>query len=226
MRRLILLLLSMLLLVNPASASGLSGLLSAAELSELPDLKELLPGGAMFYEGSFELDDGTLGVAYIYPMPEQWDIFLLSYTKLCGDAGYTVEKGTQLHQPAWKVESCGRHAWLIPEYKGSLLVVVDRNIPFAPVPTPEPTATPRPTAVPSVTTAPQTGGAFGGSSSGHWESVSVQQDCFACVNGVCKLCKGTGVYRLYGTETPCSTYCQTCDGLGWWTTTTQVWVYD
>ena len=178
----------------------------------------------MFYDGSFELDDGMRGVAYIYPMPEQWNLFLLEYTVMCEKANYTVEKGRQLHQPAWKVESCGRQAWLIPEYKGSLLVVVDKNIPFAPVPTPEPTAVPRQTAAPAATNVPQTGGTSG--SSGHWEALSVQQDCFACINGVCDLCNGSGVYRLYGTETPCSTYCQTCDGLGWWTTTTQVWVYD
>lgn len=226
MRKLMVLLICMLLAANSANAGGLSGLLSAAELSDLPDPKELLHGGAMFYDGSFELDGGGCGVAYTYPMPEQWDFFLLAYTALCEEAGYTVEKGTQLYQPAWKVENCGKHAWLIPEYKGSLLVVVDRNIPFAPVPTPEPTATSRPTAVPSAPNVSQTGGGFGGSASGHWESVSVQQDCFACINGVCKLCNGSGVYRLYGTETSCSTYCQTCDGLGWWPTTTQVWVYD
>lgn len=215
--------LCVLLVFSGAQAGGLAGLMGGTQLNDLPDPEVLIGSGAMFYAESFELTDGSRGIAYTYSMPENWTLFLVEYTALCEDAGYTVEKGVQLYQPAWCVESGGKSAWLIPEYKGSLLVVVDRNIPFAPVPTPEPTATPRPTTAPSVTTAPQMGG---GGSGGHWEYIVTKQDCFACTGGTCDLCDGSGWYRAYGEKVPCSRYCQTCDGLGWWETTTMVWVYD
>ncbi len=220
MRKLLICIICLLLAFGSAQASGLAGLLGGAQLNDLPDPEVLLEGGATFYEGSFKLDDGVRGVAYVYPMPENWTLFLMEYTVLCEEAGYTVEKGMQLSQPAWRVESGGKSAWLIPEYRGSLLVVADREIPFVPIPTPEPTATPRPTAVPKPTAVPTS------IPSGHWEYIITQQDCFACVGGVCDLCGGSGWYRAYGETVPCSKLCQTCDGWGWWETTTSVWVFD
>lgn len=220
MRKLLICIMCLLMVFSIAHAGGLAGLMGNVQLNDLPDPEGLLDGGATFYDGSFELDEGVRGVAYTYPMPENWTLFLMEYTALCEEAGYTVEKGMQLYQPAWQVGSNNRFAWLIPEYKGSLLVVVDKEIPFAPIPTPEPTATPGPTAIPKPTAVPTS------VPSGHWAYIPTQQDCFACVGGTCDLCNGSGWYRAYGEEVPCSTYCQTCDGLGWWETTSMVWVYD
>lgn len=220
MRRMILFVLCMLLMFNTACAGGLAGLLAGAHLNDLPDPEDLLENGAVFYDGSMELEDGSRGIAYAYPMPENWTLFLMDYTALCEEAGYTVEKGVQFYQPAWQISSGGKSAWLIPAYRGCLLVVADKDLPFAPIPTPEPTATPRPTAVPKPTAVPTP------IPGGHWEYVVTQQDCFACVGGVCDLCHGGGWYRAYGEEVPCSRYCKTCDGLGWWESTTSVWVYD
>lgn len=205
---------------SSAHAGGLAGLMENTQLHELPDPKELLDGGAVFYDGAFELDDGTRGIAYVYPMPEQWTMFLVEYTALCEASSYTVEKSMQLYQPAWRIANGGKSAWLIPEYKGSLLLVADEGIPFTPIPTPEPTATPRPTATPKATAKPTS------VPNGHWEYVSVKQDCFACVGGVCDLCDGSGWYRAYGEKVPCSRLCQTCDGLGWWEQTSMIWAYD
>lgn len=221
-RKLILCVLCMLLVVETASAGGLAGLMGGAAPAELPDPEMLLTGGAVLYEAGFSLDGGESGTAYVYPMPDVWDAFLMEYTALCEDAGYMIEKGTQRGQPAWRITSGGNSAWLIPAYRGGLLLVAQRGIPFAPIPTPVPTATPRPTAAPEW----QPSGGAPASSGGHVEYVSVQQDCFACIGGVCSMCKGTGVYRMYGVEVDCSPVCQTCDGLGWWTTTSPVWVSD
>lgn len=228
MRKLILCLLCLLLAMETACAGGLAGLSGGNALPELPDPEPLLTGGAVLYDVSFVLDDDTRATAYAYPMPESWDLFLREYASLCAAAGYTMEKSTQLGQPAWQVVSGGKSAWLIPAYRGGLLVVVDRAIPFAPIPTPEPTVTPRLTPEPTKRpsgggSAPAGGGSTGG---GHVEYVTVQTDCFACVGGVCDLCHGTGTYRMYGTSVSCSPICQTCDGLGWWITQEPVWVSD
>lgn len=219
MRKLLICIMCLLMAFSPAYAGGLAGLMGV-KLNALPDPEVLLEGGATFFAESFELNDGVRGVAYAYPMPENWTLFLMEYTALCEGAGYTIEKGVQLHQPAWQVESGGKSAWLIPEYRGCLLVVVDKELPFMPIPTPEITATPDPTAAPRPTAVPTS------VPSGHWEYIVTQQDCFACSHGVCDLCDGSGWYRAYGEKVPCSRYCQTCDGLGWWETTSMVWVFD
>lgn len=219
MRKWMICFLCLLMAVPSAYAGGLAGLMGQ-QLNDLPDPEVLLEGGATFYDGSFKLDDGSRCIAYAYPMPENWSLFLLEYTALCEEAGYTVEKGMQLSQPAWQVASGGKSAWLLPAYRGCLLVAADRDIPFVPIPTPEPTATPGPTAVPRPAAAPTS------VPDGHWAYVVTQQDCFACTGGVCDLCNGSGWYRAYGEKVPCSRYCQTCDGLGWWESTSMVWVYD
>lgn len=214
MRKILICIMCLLLAVGSAQAGGLAGLLADARLEALPDPEPLLTGGATFYDGYFELDDGFRGTAYAYPMPENWTLFLVEYAALCEAAGYTLEKGVQLFQPAWKAASRGKQAWLIPAYKGCLLVVVDMDIPFVSTPTPEAVITPRPAAAPTAVPG------------GHVEYITTQQDCFACVGGVCGLCNGTGIYRAYGEKVACSVRCQTCDGLGWWESITPVWVYD
>ena len=218
MRKLICCLMCLLLAMECAFAGGLSGLRNVVELQELPDPEGLLRGGAVLHEVVFRLDDGLDGTAYSYPMPDDWECFIQEYAALCEAAGYAVTLEMQLGQPAWRVECGGKAAWFIPAYRGSLLLVVDRAIPFVPIPTPVPTATPKPT--PSPQRNPSGGGA-----GGHVEYVTVQQDCFACVGGVCSLCSGTGVYRMYGIEVDCSRICSTCDGTGWLITQSPVWVY-
>ncbi len=218
MRKLIVFLLVMCIGMGAALAGGLDSLFG--EAPDLPDPKELLLNGATLYMESFQLDDGKTGIAYAYPMPEDWPGFLAEYTALCTAAGYTVEKDVQLYKTAWRIECSGLSAWLIPEYSGCLLLVVDREIPFQPIPTPVPTPTPRPTPVPTPSPVPTA------VPSGHWEYIDSKQDCFACINGVCKLCNGTGTYRRYGVSVSCSRTCETCDGLGYWITKQAVWVYD
>lgn len=218
MKKILICMLCLIFMSCAAYAGSLDDLFNS--IQELPDPKAVLQTGATLYDENFRLDDGAYGVAYAYRMPEAWDAFLREYTALCSDAGYVVEQSVQLRQTAWQVTGGGKSAWLIPDYKGCLLVVADKDIPFVPIPTPTPTATPRPTNTPGPTVAPTQ------VPKGHWEYVTVQQDCFACVNGVCDLCNGSGWYRAYGEKVPCKTYCTTCDGVGWWTTTKMVWVYD
>ena len=218
MRRIIVFLLVVCIGSGAALAGGLDALLGA--VPDLPDPKDVLLNGATLYMEGFQLDDGKSGIAYAYPMPEDWTDFLKAYTALCTAAGYTMEKGVQLNKPAWQIVCSGLSAWLIPEYSGCLLLVVDREIPFQPIPTPVPTPTPKPTPVPKATAMPTQ------VPDGHWEYIEVEQDCFACVNGVCDLCNGTGTYRMYGASVSCSRTCETCDGRGYWITKQAVWVYD
>lgn len=218
MKRMLVCILCMIVLSCAAYAGSLDDLMTG--LQDLPDPKVLLQTGATPYDDNLRLMDGSYGAAYAYRMPEVWESFLREYTELCKRAGYTVTKTLQLRQTAWEITCGGKSAWLIPEYKGCLLVVADKAIPFVPIPTPVPTPTPRPAAepapVPASTQVPR----------GHWDYITVQQDCFACVGGTCDLCHGSGWYRAYGVKVPCSIYCKTCDGIGWWTTQQMVWVSD
>ena len=58
-------------------------------------------------------------------------------------------------------------------------------------------------------------GNSGGGSTGHWEWQKVKVDCPSCVGGICPLCNGSGVYRMYGQSIPCERRCSVCDGLGY-----------
>ena len=105
----------------------------------------------------------------------------------------------------------GQYALLFPNYSGAAMLMVQKGILYAPdAPTPTPAPTPQPTATPR----------------GHWESVTVEVDCPACVSGVCPHCHGTGVFRLYGVATTCEKKCAQCDGFGTYTTSRMIFVYD
>lgn len=220
MRRTMLCTLCLLLLFVRAQAAGLSGLLT--KRAELPDPKPLLAGGATLYDILWTLEDGTQAVAYTYAMPEDTEAFLSAYEALLSNTGYTLSKTTVEQMDAFEIAADSQSAYLVPDYKGALLLLVPKGIPFSPLPTREPTPIPTPTPKPVNTSVPYSGG----SSGGHWETVHVQLDCPGCIGGVCDLCKGTGVYRLYGTAINCSRSCETCDGAGWYLSTQRVWVFD
>lgn len=216
-----------LLLVSTASAAGLSGLISSA--GELPDPAALLGGKAFIYEEDVEVN-GALYVAFTFATPEDYTAFLKEYAALAEAAGYSITESRILDMDAQQISSGARSAYLVPDYRGALLFLVNTELDYAALPTPTPT--PRPTQEPTPRpAAPSTTGSSGastniggGSSGGHTEFIEVKQDCFACANGRCDLCNGSGWYRLYGERVPCTTYCTTCDGLGYWYSTQPVWV--
>lgn len=214
------------MLVSSASAAGLTGLASSA--GELPDPADLLGGKAFLYEEDV-MAGGVSYMAFTFSMPADYGAFLSRYTALAEAAGYAVSGSRILDMDAQKIASGARAAYLVPDYRGALLLLVNPALDYAALPTPTPT--PRPT--PKPTPKPETtgGGSSGGGSAyvptgggGHVEYIQVKQDCFACANGKCDLCNGSGWYRMYGEKVPCTIYCTTCDGLGYWYTTQPVWV--
>lgn len=222
-RRFALFLLLIALLPAAAGAAGLSGLASSA--GALPDPADLLGASAFLYEE--EVTDGGIPyVAFTFPMPDDYDAFLSEYAVLAEKAGYAVSGASALDMDAQKIASGARAAYLIPDYRGALLFLVNPGLDYAPLPTPTPTPapTPKPTPRPAVTSAPDAPLVTGSSGGGHVEYIEVKQDCFACANGKCDLCDGSGWYRNYGEKVPCPIYCTTCDGLGYWYTRQPVWV--
>lgn len=214
-------------LTSGAGAAGLSGLLSSA--GALPDPAAILGASAFLYEEEVT-DGGIVYVAFTFPMPEAYSAFLREYTALAERAGYTVSAGSALGMEAQKIASGAKAAYLVPDYRGALLFLVNPGLDYAPLPTPTPTPrpTPKPTPWPD---SQDTGGSTGGGSAytpqtggSSVQYIEVKQDCFACVGGKCGLCNGSGWYRNYGESVPCPVLCQTCDGLGYWYVTQPVWV--
>lgn len=58
---------------------------------------------------------------------------------------------------------------------------------------------------------------------GHFEWRQVERDCPSCMGGSCRICNGTGVYRMYGQEVLCDIFCSACSGKG--TITQDEYVY-
>jgi len=129
----------------------------------------------------------------------------------CIEAGFRVRKTSVEGYTVYQAEDDQQqYAMLFPSYSGAMMLMVPKGMAYAfekTTPAPQPPAAPEPVNY-------------------HWESVLVENDCPACVGGVCDLCKGTGVYRLYGTASECSPICTVCDGEGTYTTTKTVKVYD
>lgn len=126
----------------------------------------------------------------------------------CIEAGFKMEKTRLEGYWVYRAEKDGRYAMLFPEYSGAVMLMVPRGMDYA-----------FPKATPTPEVRVDTG-------DWHWETVAVEMDCPACVGGVCDLCDGTGAYRRYGVSVDCPTRCQTCDGVGTYTGTQTVKVYD
>lgn len=215
-------------------ASGFGGIF--AETSALPDPAVLLECNPVLY-GNDIIADGVAYYGYSFPKPDDHDRFIAEYALLAEEAGYTVTEvmiGTiedHSNIPAWQISTGMLNAYIIPDYRGCMLLLINPMMDSALLPTPTPTPSPTPKPTPRPTARPASDdSAYPGSttshqsSGGHLEYREVKQDCFACVGGVCDLCNGSGIYRMYGSEIPCSIWCETCGGLGYWYTTEAIWV--
>lgn len=227
----LLLVLCLLLLPALALAGGLSGLLGTSE--PVPDPADVIGYEPTLFEEEVLLD-GAMYTSFAYPMPEDFAAFMERYTALAEAAGYTVTASAMpadngMPGPfAYCVSAGARHAYLVPDYLGCLLLMVNNHLSFAHMPTPVPTAPPTPEPTPYTAPSYPEGGASdtGGSSGRHLEFETVQVDCPGCVGGRCSACGGSGTVRLYGAAVPCDRYCSACGGLGYIVQEKPVWVYD
>lgn len=231
--RKLLLALCLLLLLLPALAlaGGLGGLLGTS--APVPDPAQIIGYAPTLFEEEV-LCQGVLYTSFAYPMPEDPEAFMADYTALAASAGYTVTPSSLPTDNgkegpfAWCVSAGARHAWLVPDYMGCLLLMVNNDLEFAHMPTPVPTAPPTP--APTEYVAPSysnDGSAYMNDVPGrHVEYETVKVDCPGCVGGKCSVCNGSGTYRMYGEAVPCDRYCSACDGLGYIIQEKPVWVYD
>lgn len=228
------LLLCMLLLPALALAGGLGGLLGTSE--PVPDPAEILGFDPTLFEEEVLLQ-GVMYTSFAYPMPRDMNAFMEEYTVLAQRAGYTVMADTlptDNGKPgpfAYRVSAGARNAYLVPDYLGCLLLMVNNDLDFAHMPTPVPTAPPTPAPTPYVAPSYPEGGSSGsggssGGSGSHVEFRTVRVDCPGCVGGRCSACGGSGTVRLYGVAVPCDRNCSACGGLGYIMQDQPVWVYD
>lgn len=227
----LLLVLCLLLLPTLALAGGLSGLLGTSE--PVPDPAELIGFAPTLFEEEV-LRQGVMYTAFAYPMPEDFAGFLADYTALAEAAGYTVTPSsvpTDNGKPgpfAYCVSAGARHAWLVPDYLGCMLLMVNNDLGFAHMPTPVPTAPPTPAPTERAVPSYSNDGASGPNNvpGRHVEYQTVKVDCPGCIGGRCSACGGTGTVRLYGVAVPCDRNCSACGGAGYIIQEQPVWVYD
>ena len=180
------------------SGGGFSGLSVSGGAEALPDPAKVTDSYGTLMQADYAFSSDYLCDAYIYERPRTINAFTDEYFSLCRKAGYTVTETTVDGVNAYSIQADDAHyALLVTNFDGQMLLLVQKGMDFSPTPS------------------------YPG---GHVEYVAVKQDCFACTNGRCDLCNGSGWYRMYGERVPCTMYCTTCNGLGYWYTTQPVWV--
>lgn len=210
------LLLSLCLMLWPQTARciGLSGLRRQSDClvpnpADYAGIEMLQP-----FSSEETLADGFTGSQALFSLPEGEDAkaaLRSAYLADAQDAGLTVEEITEdaaLGTVSLLTDPQGLRACLYWDVSGGLLLVLETGMHLAPAATPTPTAAP--TQAPATPMPTRTAGP-----AGHWVWQEVQVDCPSCVGGICPLCHGTGVYRLYGQQMDCDTGCSACDGRGY-----------
>lgn len=179
---------------------------SSALAQVLPDAGKLLNVRLQQEMKDYVFSSNYICDVWVYPRDVRTDERMADWIMAALESGYTVSVATVQGQSAYRLEDAnGLYALMFPQYQGAVMLMVQQGMDYAPAiatPTPKPTA--QPTPLPEM---PST-------SSGEWVWVEVEKDCPSCVNGTCSICKGTGVYRLYGEEIPCDRDCSSCDGRG------------
>lgn len=181
----------------------------------LPDLAPFLNAEGRQQLADYAYSDEYLCNVWVFPRNSYTEAGCGYWMLDCLESGFALHKTSVEGYDAYvAADSAGRSAMLLPDYGGVVMLMVETTLPYAPA---LPTEAPAPTAAPP---------ADAGASGGHWETVSVEVDCPSCTNGVCKLCHGSGTYRLYGEAVACDKECSACDGAGSYTSTRTVWVND
>lgn len=191
----------------------------ARKSEELPDPALLIGTEAVLFQQDYQYDAETFCDAYTLPMPDDWDEFLVTYILLAKDAGYTVYEAEESGMSLWLVEdSQGRIARLVPYFRGSLLLIVQKGMEYtAPAAlTPLPTKTPNAYNV-SNGSSYSVSGNYSASSDddGEWVWIEEEVDCTYCIAGECSLCNGSGTYQFLGVKRSCDKECSACDGQGY-----------
>lgn len=214
----------LLLLLPPlALAGGLLGLIGTTEA--LPDPAEIIGLNPTLFEEEI-LIGGEEYTSFAFPMPESMDDFITRYSMLATQAGYVISEATMPQANgktgpfAYCVSAGARKAYIVPDYMGCMLLMVNNEIEYAHMPTPVPTAPPTPASDPDATEQIIHRPGM------HVEYRTVEVDCPSCVGGKCSTCNGTGTYRNYGVAVPCSRYCSACGGAGYIVQRQPVWVAD
>lgn len=215
-----------LLFVLPLSAAGAVGLSGLRRQSDTPvpspaAFSGILPLQASAAPENALLAPGLTGsvLRFTRPAEDALGAFLGAYAEAAVSAGLTV---TREESPAYGLllrltDAQGLRALLLTEAEAEALVLVlETGMHLSPLPTQSPAPTAAPTAAPEHTSAPQ----------GRWVWVEEEQDCPACVGGVCPVCHGTGSYRLYGEQVLCSPLCSACNGRGTYSTRRYVYLPD
>lgn len=202
----------------------LLGLLPAlgAAAAVMPDLEPYLNVACTQEMKDYAYSADYVCDVWVFPRNARTEEKCSRWLKACAAEGFELSESLVEGYRAYIIAGeSGDYAMLLPDYSGCVMLMAPASMPYEPTykepedkPTARPQRTPKPEFVP------------GGGGGGHWEPVLVTVDCPSCVGGRCKVCDGSGVYRLYGQRVACDPACAACDGRGSYQTTQMVWVYD
>lgn len=207
----------LLLALSPLSAcaAGLSGLLA---LSPVPEPSELLEQEPELYRLAFYEQGHQQFDAYAFSMPTDVDAFLNAYGARCQKDGYTLEEDVfEQAYLCYRIVQDNRLGGMFVMYdQQQMLFLVLRDMSYRPLPASTPSVRPDVDSFERYTP-----------KGGHWEWQTQTLTCPECYGSKsCKLCHGTGTYRLYGVAVPCDKLCSFCDGTGTYQTRQYVFVPD
>lgn len=169
-----------------------------AEALPLPDLSVRLGISGEKQQTDYQFSADYSCDVWVYALPQQAETVVGLWLLDCVEAGFSVRKTEVEGISAYQVtDAVGQYALLFPKYQGAVMLLMQSGMSWeAPAPSVRSSA---------------------GGSAPKYQWVEAEQDCPACVGGVCSLCKGTGWYRLYGEKVLCALQCQVCDGRGTYT---------
>ncbi len=128
-----------------AGAEGLPSLNplpSISLLAPLPDPGVSLGQAGQLYQADFAYENGTTYDTYLYARPNPAEAFIAAYTDAVGQAGYTVEEGTESGNKALYISDGTEKAILLPDYQGYMFFMVPKGFDFVPETAVEPTPAP------------------------------------------------------------------------------------
>lgn len=139
MKRLLCCLLILALLPMTALASGLPSIggslpqidpVEEAAAGVLPDPGDTLSQKATIFAKNYEYTKGYICTVYLYDIPKDEAGFLNDYTAAAKVNGYEVEEVMVDGFSAWKLSYGGKHALLLPQYSGRVMLMVENGMEF------------------------------------------------------------------------------------------------
>ena len=158
---------------------------------ELPDAGVCLKQDGLLCAVNLDMGGGYVCDLWAFDQDSRTVDGILMWLAVAEEFGYRLADALVEGRQAFEAKAPdGRCAYLVPDYDGMVVLLVERGMEYNPV------------RVVEDDPQPQTQHGY------------MEVDCPYCYGGRCPQCNGSGIYRNYGVSVSCDLYCAGCDGRG------------